>query len=187
MKLISPLFVFILFFSSCSQEVDLLIQNGRLIDGSGSKGEIKEVAILGDRIVQVGSSLNVKAKRVIDANGLVVSPGFIDVHAHIEPLPLMPHAESHVRQGVTTALGGPDGGGPLPIGAYLDSLIAKGVGMNIAYLVGHNTVRNHVMGLVNREPTAEELQEMVDIIDRSMQEGAYGNFNRAKIFARYLC
>ncbi|MBX2875248.1 MAG: D-aminoacylase [Saprospiraceae bacterium] len=174
MKLTLPLFVFTLLLSSCSQEVDLLIQNGKVIDGSGSEGEIKEVAILGDRIVQVGQSLNVKAERVIDANGLVVSPGFIDVHAHIEPLPLMPQAESHVRQGVTTALGGPDGGGPLPIGAYLDSLTAKGVGMNVAYLIGHNTVRNHVMGLVNRAPTAAELQEMKDIIDRSMQEGAYG-------------
>lgn len=160
--------------TACSPRVDLLIRNGQVIDGSGSPAQSMDVAVRGDQIVQVAPGLKVKARRVIDAEGLIVSPGFIDIHAHIEPLTLSPEAESHVRQGVTLALGGPDGGGPLPLGEYLDTLAATGVGMNVAYLVGHNAVRNHVMGLVNREPTAEELEEMKKLIARSMREGAYG-------------
>ena len=174
MRYIFPLCLLVILISSCSQEVDLLIRNGTVIDGSGSAGAPLEIAITGNQIVKIGSSLNVTPKRIIDASGLVVSPGFIDVHAHIEPLTMMPNAESHVRQGVTTALGGPDGGGPLPLGAYLDSLAVQGVGMNVAYLVGHNTVRNHVMGLVNRAPDDKELERMKTLIATSMEEGAYG-------------
>ncbi|MCB0633121.1 MAG: D-aminoacylase [Saprospiraceae bacterium] len=160
--------------SACSPKMDLLIKNGAVIDGSGSAAVKADVAIKKDQIVKVGPDLQLKAKRTIDATGLWVSPGFIDVHAHLEPLTTMPNAESHVRQGVTTALGGPDGGGPLPLGEYLDELTEQGIGLNVGYLVGHNSVRNNVMGLVNREPTAEELEEMKSWIQRSMDEGAFG-------------
>lgn len=160
--------------SACSPRIDLLIRNGRVIDGSGSEAIPADVAINQDRIVQVGPDLKLKAKRIVDASGLWVSPGFIDIHAHLEPLTMMPNAESHVRQGVTTALGGPDGGGPLPLGEYLKELEEQGVGLNVGYLVGHNSVRNHVMGLVNREPTLEELEAMKNWIQRAMDEGAFG-------------
>ena len=90
------------------------------------------------------------ADRQIDAAGLAVSPGFIDLHTHLGPITLYPSAESHVRMGVTTALGGPDGTSYIPLGAYLDSLNRLGVGLNVAYLAGHNTIRGQVMGLENR-------------------------------------
>ena len=87
-----------------------------------------DVAIRGDRIVRV-SRLRLRGgpqTRVIEATGKVVAPGFIDLHAHLEPLLTLPGAESHVRQGVTLAVGGPDGGGPLPLAAYLDSVTRGG-------------------------------------------------------------
>jgi dihydroorotase/N-acyl-D-amino-acid deacylase len=168
------LLLVITFFASCGISADLLIVNGKVMDGSGSSAEAMDVAVRKDRIIRVGPALKMSAKRVINAEGMIVSPGFIDIHAHIEPLTTMPDAESHVRQGVTTALGGPDGGGPLPLGEYLDELEDQGVGMNVAYLVGHNSVRNEVMGLVNKAPTAEELKAMQALVDKSMKEGAFG-------------
>lgn len=168
------LFLGISLLASCGTSADLLIINGKVLDGSGSTAQSVDVAVRKDRIIRVAPAIKMPAKRVINADGLIVSPGFIDIHAHIEPLTTMPDAESHVRQGVTTALGGPDGGGPLPLGDYLDELKQQGVGINVAYLVGHNSVRNEVMGLVNRPPSDAELEQMKAWVDRSMKEGAYG-------------
>jgi N-acyl-D-aspartate/D-glutamate deacylase len=86
----------------------------------------------------------------------------------------MPDAESHVRQGVTTALGGPDGGGPWPFAAYLDSAQALGMGMNVGFLVGHNTIRRAVMQLADRAPSAAELDRMRGMVAQGMGEGAFG-------------
>jgi dihydroorotase/N-acyl-D-amino-acid deacylase len=105
---------------------------------------------------------------------MAVAPGFIDLHAHIEPLTLYPDAKSHVMQGVTTALGGPDGGSPLRLGTFLDTLAKGGIGLNVGYLIGHNTVRNHVMGLINREPTKPELEQMKLLVADGMKDGAFG-------------
>jgi len=165
--------IFFLFFTHCTT-YDLLIQNGEVYDGSLTKSQLLDLAIKGDEIVKIQPKIRGKAKRVVNATNLAVAPGFIDVHAHLEPLPLMPDAESHIRQGVTTALGGPDGGSPLRIGAYLDSLEQMGISLNVAYLIGHNTVRNHVMGLINRRPTAAELDSMKQLVANAMQEGAFG-------------
>ncbi len=161
--------------SLSAQKYDLLIKGAEIFTGEANATLQKaEVAIKGERIARVAPRIRARASRVITADGLILSPGFIDLHAHLEPLPLDPQAQSHVRQGVTTALGGPDGGGPLGIGAYLDSLSAQGIGLNVAYLIGHNTVRNHVMGLVNRTPLPEELGQMQGYVAKAMREGAFG-------------
>ena len=157
-----------------SNSYDLIIRNGSVYDGTGTSAIVQDIAIQDGKIVKVGKAIRGTSTKELDAKGLAVSPGFIDVHTHAEPLPLMPQAESHLRQGVTTSLGGPDGGCPLPIGAYLDSLAKQTVGINIAYLVGHNTVRNHIMGLENRAPTPAELDSMKNLIEKSMLEGAFG-------------
>lgn len=157
-----------------AQRYDLLIRNGTLYMGAPDTFQQADLAVKRGKIVKIAPRIKGKAARVIDAAGHVVSPGFIDLHAHIEPLPLDPEAQSCVRQGVTTALGGPDGGGPLPLGDYLDSLAATGTGMNVAYLIGHNTVRNHVMGLTDSDPTPAELQEMQKLIEQGMFDGAFG-------------
>lgn len=155
---------------------DLLIDGGTVVDGTGAPRVEADVAVRDGRIVRISrDDLDpAQAERVIDATGLVVAPGFIDAHAHLDPLLDLPGAESHVRQGVTTALGGPDGGGPWPLGSYLDSAQALGMGMNVAFLAGHNTIRREVMGTQDRAPTDDELTLMRGMVAQAMGEGAWG-------------
>jgi N-acyl-D-amino-acid deacylase len=155
---------------------DILISGGTVLDGTGAPGYLADVALAGNRIALVSRQpiRPARAGRVIDAAGLTVAPGFIDLHAHLDPLLRLPDAESHVRQGVTTALGGPDGGGPWPLAPYLDSAETLGVGMNVAFLVGHNTIRREVMQLDNRGPTPAELGRMREMVAQAMREGAFG-------------
>lgn len=155
---------------------DLLITGGTVIDGTGSPGYRADVAVRGDRIVRISRSRlpAPSTGRVIDAAGRVVAPGFIDLHAHLDPLLRLPGAESMARQGVTTALGGPDGSAPWPLTTYLDSAAAKGLGINVAFLTGHNTIRRAVLGMADRAPTEPELARMRDLVARAMGEGAWG-------------
>ena len=163
-----------LFGCTSRQTYDLLIKNGQIVDGSGDGVYSGDIGITAGRIVALGDLSGALGTREIDASGLVVAPGFIDVHTHLDPILELSECESHVRQGVTTALGGPDGSSPWPFGAYLDTLEHLGVGMNVGYLIGHNTVRRNVMGLENRAPTPAELEQMKAQIAQGMQEGAFG-------------
>ena len=155
---------------------DVVLTNARIVNGTGEAAFSGDVAITGRQIVRVSTSPIARdsALRVIDVKGHVLAPGFIDMHAHLEPLLNMPDAQSAARQGVTLALGGPDGGGPWPFGAYLDSADRAGLGINVAYLTGHNTIRREVMGTVNRAPTADELARMKQMVGQAMHEGAVG-------------
>lgn len=155
---------------------DVLIAGGTVIDGTGSAPYRADVGIVGDRIVLVSRSPLERdsATRVMDATGRVVAPGFIDLHAHLDPLLRLPGAESAVRQGVTTALGGPDGSSPWPLAPYLDSAQALGLGLNVAFLTGHNTIRRRVMGMADRAPTADELRRMREMVAQAMGDGAWG-------------
>jgi N-acyl-D-aspartate/D-glutamate deacylase len=173
--LISILLFF--FFTNCSQnnhDFDILILNGTIYDGTGNQPIQADLGIKDDQIIAIGNLSSSIASRSIDAKGLAISPGFIDMHTHLEPLMEMPLAESLVRQGVTLALGGPDGGSPWPFGSYLDSLSKMGLGVNVAYLIGHNTIRKEVMGLEDREPSSEELELMKRYVQQAMNEGAFG-------------
>lgn len=164
--------------SAAPQQVDsfdILITGGSVIDGTGSPRRTLDVGIKGDRVVALATSLPRRGVRqVIEAHGRVVSPGFIDIHAHIEPLLQMPLMESAMRQGVTLAVGGPDGGSPLPLGPYLDSVQTAGPGINVAYLVGHNSIRRRVMDMDARAPDPAELAEMRRLVATAMGEGAFG-------------
>ena len=155
---------------------DLLIAGGTVIDGTGAPRYRADVAIRGDRVVRVSRATldRSRARRVIDATGRVVAPGFIDLHAHLEPLLAMPGAESAVRQGVTTALGGPDGSSPLPLAAYMDSVTRAGVAINVAYLVGHGSIRRTVLGMADRSPSPAELARMTTMVREAMHDGAFG-------------
>lgn len=155
---------------------DLLLRGGTVIDGTGAARFRADVAIRGDRIARISRTPIAarEARRTIDVAGRIVAPGFIDLHAHLDPLMRLPAAESHARQGVTLALGGPDGGSPLPLGPYLDSAAALGLGINVAYLVGHNSAREEVMGRADRAPTPDELQRMRALIAQGMGHGAFG-------------
>jgi dihydroorotase/N-acyl-D-amino-acid deacylase len=153
---------------------DLILINGLVYDGTGGPALRADVAITGATIAKVGDLANVSAKRRIDVRGLAVAPGFIDLHAHIEPLRELPDGQSALRQGVTTALGGPDGGGPWPFAEYLAGIEKLPLGPNVAYLAGFNSIRRSVMKLVNRAPTADELREMERCVEQSMRAGAFG-------------
>jgi N-acyl-D-amino-acid deacylase len=178
---------------------DILIRGGTLIDGSGRPGEAGDIALSGGRIAAVGRSLPASAAKVIDAEGLAVTPGFIDIKTHSDfTLPINPKAESKVRQGVTTEIIGHCGFSVAPVlpgkaqlladylsgGApwlpfremrfpeYLDTFPA--VAVNTGMLVGHNTLRLMVMGLEDRAPTPVELQEMIALLEEGLGAGALG-------------
>lgn len=157
-----------------SPEYDIIIKGGTIYDGSTSDAFIGDIGIKSGKILTIGDLSGAMAEKTINAEDLAVAPGFIDMHTHLEPIMEMPLAESLVRQGVTFVLGGPDGGGPWPFGEYLDSLSKMNLGINVAYLVGHNTLRKEVMGMEDREPTVEELELLKSYVKSAMEDGAFG-------------
>lgn len=159
---------------SGSEAYDLILKDGTVYDGSGAPPFVADIGIRADSIAAIGDLKGARGLRVIDVSGKAVAPGFIDLHVHLDPIVTHADCQSHVRQGVTTSLGGPDGSGPWPLGAFLDSLDRIGVGMNVGYLIGHNTVRRNVMGLENRAPDSTELERMKAQVATAMSEGAYG-------------
>ena len=183
-------------------QYDLLIIHGKILDGSGSPWYEGSVAIKDGKIADIGRLWNAKAKRVIDAAGLTVAPGFIDLHAHSDYTLLVDGtAQSKIRQGVTTeilgeaASAGPilepafadfdNGTAPLTqkdglkrdwttLGGYFARVERQGVSVNIASYVGSGQVRLDVMGNVNRAPTPEELAKMEGLVEQAMREGSIG-------------
>jgi len=156
-------------------DYDLLIRNGRVVDGTGAPWRRADVAVHGDTIVAVAQHLDGTARRAVDAGGRVVAPGFIDLHSHARRgIFEVPSAENYVRQGVTTLVEGPDGSSPLPLGPFLDKLEALGPGVNFASLVGHGSIREAVLGRANRPPAAAELARMQELVRQAMREGAFG-------------
>jgi N-acyl-D-amino-acid deacylase len=153
---------------------DLVITNARVVDGAGNPWFRADVAIKGGRIARVGRVAASEGKRVIDARGQVLAPGFIDVHTHVENVYDLPDAENFVRMGVTTLVTGNCGGSALDVGKFLGRASETPVAVNLATLVGHNTVRRAVLGEANRQPTTEELEKMKALVERAMQDGAVG-------------
>lgn len=152
---------------------DLVIRNGRVADGTGNPAFTADVAIRGERVVAIGRDLP-KGARELDARGMIVAPGFIDVHIHSEDIGKIPKAENLVRMGVTTIVTGNCGGSRLDVGKFLSEVDRK-VAVNVATLIGHNTVRREAMGgNFDRPPTAAELAKMKGYVDRAMKEGAVG-------------
>lgn len=160
----------------CAQtKVDLLIRNGRLLDGTGNSWIWGDVAVKDGKIFQIGHLQNLQAERVIDAKGLVVAPGFIDVHTHIEGDEVKnPTADNFIYDGVTTVVTGNCGSSQTDIGRYFQLLDSLRLSINVATLIGHNDVRRAVMGTANRAPTEAEMQRMEALVAKAMQDGAVG-------------
>lgn len=180
-------------------DYDLLITGGTVYDGSGAPGQVADVLITGDRIVEIGKLDGVQTRQTIDASGKAVAPGFVDVHTHSDMATLeVPLAEGRMLAGVTTDLMGHCGGSPFPLRgqvlqerklAYADSPVeldwediegylkkaeAIGNSANRAVLVGHGTIRAAVMGYARRAPTSEELEQMKDEVRDALAHGAFG-------------
>jgi N-acyl-D-amino-acid deacylase len=193
--------LFALALAGCSTpepEYDVLIRNGRVFDGSGAPGIAAAVGIRGDRVAAVGPLENAQARLTIDANGLAVAPGFINMLSWAdEPLLVDGRSQSDIRQGVTLEVFGEGWSmGPLnakmkqeqltgqgdlkypvdwtSLGDYLDGLQRKGISTNVASFVGATTVRIHELGHADREPTPDELARMKDLVRQAMREGALG-------------
>ena len=172
---------------------DLVIRNGTVIDGTGTEGRKADVGIRDGKFVRVGDLGSASSTGIIDASGLVVAPGFIDIHNHSDNTILVdPRAESMVRQGVTTMILGESGSaGPvvgkasreLPyglkrdwttLGGYFERLEKQGIATNVASYVGQGQVWTCVVGYENRSPSNEELEEMKKLVAQAIQEGALG-------------
>src|SRR5688572_1714701 len=154
---------------------DLLLRNGRIVDGSGSAWYRGDVAIRGDTIVRIGPSITEPATRTIDLRGLIVAPGFIDIHTHARRgIFDVPTADNYIRQGVTTLIEGPDGSSPVPLGPFLAKLEALPKSINIGSFIGQGSVRSAVIGNVDRKPAAEELDKMRALVGQGMKDGAFG-------------
>ncbi|HEX9366310.1 MAG TPA: D-aminoacylase [Vicinamibacterales bacterium] len=153
---------------------DVVIAGGTVIDGTGRAGSVADVAIRDGKIAAIGRVPRSQAAQVIDAAGLVVSPGFIDVHTHADALVERPAAANFARMGVTTIVAGNCGGSALDIGAALAALRESPAAVNYATLIGHNTVRSAVMGSENRAPRMAEMTRMKALVWKGMADGAVG-------------
>ena len=171
--LLSVIIAFVLNLQA--QQADYIIRNGKLIDGSGNNWQYKDVAIQNNKIVAVGNLKNWKATKEIDAKGLVIAPGFIDVHAHIEGGESKnPLATNFIYDGVTTVITGNCGGSAENLKNYFNTIDSIGTSINVASLIGHNTIRKQAMGTANRNATAAEMQAMEKLAAEAMQDGAVG-------------
>ena len=154
---------------------DLILRNGRIVDGSGSPWYRGDVAVRGDTIVRIAPSITESATRVIDVDSQVITPGFIDIHSHArEGIFEVPAAENYIRQGVTTIIEGPDGSSPLPLADFLARLDALQKTINIGTMIGQGSVHAAVIGVTDRKPTAEELAKMRILVEQGMKDGAFG-------------
>jgi len=181
---------------------DIIIEKGRIIDGTGNPWFLADLAVKDGRIVKINRLITRDAEEVIDAEGCIVSAGFIDMHSHSDlTLLINPYMESKVRQGVTTEVIGNCGFSPAPINdslreeilktspmfreadvaldwstmaEYMEKIEKNGIALNIAPLVGHGNIRSHVLDFEEREPTGKELEEMKRILAQAMDEGAFG-------------
>src|SRR5215468_4651123 len=161
--------------SAAFAQYDVLITGARVVDGSGGPWYAADIAIHGDSISAVGLLDGASAKVKIDGRGLVAAPGFIDIHSHgRRGIFAVPTAENYLREGVTTIIEGPDGSSPIPLAPFLDSVAKTPISINFAAMVGQGSVREQVLGLVNRKATPEEIGKMKEIAAQAMRDGAFG-------------
>jgi len=155
-------------------DYDVLITGGTVVDGSGTPGRSADVAVKDGRIVALGRLDRAGATEVVNASGMIVAPGFIDVHTHADEIWDTPAAENFVRMGVTSVVAGNCGGSALDVAAALQHVTDTHASVNFATLIGHNTVRRAAMGTENRLPTIAELAKMKALVWKGVVDGAVG-------------
>ncbi len=164
--------------ASFAQETyDVVIRNGRVLDGTGNPWFLADLGLRGDRIAAIGDLSSAQSAEVIDAEGLYVAPGFIDSHTHAGgglATEELSHARPLLAQGITTIFANPDGGGPVDLAEQRAALLQHGLGVNVAQMVSHGSIRREVLGEEDRGPTDEELNRMKALVQAGMEEGAWG-------------
>jgi len=153
---------------------DLVVLNGRIIDGTGAAAFSADVGIRDGLVIKVGHIPRDAADRVLDAAGLVVAPGFIDIHTHAERIYRAPDADNFVHMGVTTVVTGNCGSSAVNVSRFFDAVEGGRPAVNVGTLIGHGSVRSKVMGQADRPPTEAELRSMEEIVARGMDDGALG-------------
>ncbi len=175
MKKILTIGISLLLLKCSFAQYDLLIRNGKVIDGTGNSWYYADIAVKDGKIFGIKKNMGGSALKIVDAKGLIVAPGFIDVHTHIEGDELKtPTADNFIYDGVTTVVAGNCGASNLDIGKYLRWIDSLQLSVNVASLVGHNDVRKAVMGRANRDATEAELLAIEVLVEKAMKEGAVG-------------
>jgi N-acyl-D-amino-acid deacylase len=152
---------------------DLLLRGGTIVDGTGRPAYVGDVGVIGGHVAAIGDLSRGRATTTLDVRGLMVAPGFVDIHSHVDARAL-PTAENMLRQGVTTEISGPDGAGPVAIRDSLAAAQAGTLAVNLGLYVGFNTVWRSVVGQRDRRPTAAETDSMRALVRRGLAEGAWG-------------
>ena len=174
----APALLAVPILAACSPApYDIVLQGGRVVDGTGSPPVVADVGVRNGLVAGVGDLSNATAGTILDVTGLYVAPGFIDTHSHSGPglaTEELSHAEPLLAQGLTTVVVNPDGGGPVDLVEQRADLEEEGLGVNVVQLVGHGSVRGRVMASDDRAPTADELDEMRALVRAGMEAGAWG-------------
>ncbi|OYT69376.1 MAG: aminoacylase, partial [Chloracidobacterium sp. CP2_5A] len=157
-----------------SPDYDLLIKNARVVDGAGNPWFRADVAVKDGRIARIGRELAGAARQVVNAEGLILAPGFIDVHGHTEDIFSYPDAENFIRMGVTTLVTGNCGASVIDVGEFLGRYRETPLTVNLATLIAHGSVRARVMQYAARAPNDAELAEMKRLVAKAMEDGAVG-------------
>jgi N-acyl-D-amino-acid deacylase len=152
---------------------DLIIRGGTVFDGTGASGVRADVAIVRGHVARVGMLSGQKAASEVDATGLYVTPGFVNIHSHATPEGLQ-HAENMLAQGVTTEIINADGGGPTDLDNQLHRLRIAGLAVNVGANIGFNAIWASVMGPTDRRPTPQDVEKMRGMVLRGLEQGAYG-------------
>jgi N-acyl-D-amino-acid deacylase len=163
--------------TAAEPDTNVIFRGATIYDGTGAKPVVGDVHIKGEKIAAVGKVGKIEGAKEVSADGLVICPGFIDLHTHCDPgLPTKSGRsnKNYVTQGCTTVITGNCGSGPVDAGAFFKSLEDGGVGTNVIHLAPHNSIRSRVMGNVNRPPTADELKQMEELVDKAMKDGTWG-------------
>ncbi len=180
--IMKKILLFCLILAGCSSpDFDLIIEHGTVVDGSGKDRFDADIGVKDGLIAEIGDLSQKSAVERVNATGLIVAPGFIDIHSHAtsgsfasSDIAQRPDAESYVRQGVTTAMGGQDGSSPLDVGSFLDSLDVHPAAINIGLFIGHGTIRSEVVGEENVPVTAEQMNQMTQLVETAMNDGSFG-------------